>query len=469
VNALEPTSPTLLARIGGVTAPVDRRLYAVTGCGLMAVKYAGDASLYALAGGGLLHPLRFLAPAATVRLGPVFDSGAPWLYAMVVWALPFLWIGASMSIRRARDAGLGAFVGLLFFVPFVNLLTMLGLCLLPSRSAASPGPAPLVGAERAVWAAVIGSVASGSALGLAMTVFSVQVVAAYGPALFLGAPFAMGMLTAWLFNLGQPRGALATAGVVGLGLGVTGAMLLLFALEGVFCVAMAAPLAAVVAGMGAAVGVALARIQSPRPVALGIAVLPVLTVLEPRPAAPHAVTTTIDVDASPAEVWEEVIGFDEIEAPLPWFFTAGIAAPQRAFLDGTGVGAVRHCIFTTGEFIEPITAWDPPNRLAFDVAGQPPSMRELSPWSRVFAPHVQTGMISEHGEFLLESLPEGGTRLSGTTWYRMQLGPEGYWIWWTDRIVHAIHHRVLDQVAADAERRHRAVGGETVPAGRALQ
>ena len=48
-------------------------------------------------------------------------------------------------------------------------------------------------------------------------------------------------------------------------------------------------------------------------------------------------------------------------------FKTGLAYPLRARLVGAGVGAVRHCEFTTGAFVEPITVWDAPHRLAFDV------------------------------------------------------------------------------------------------------
>jgi hypothetical protein len=49
-------------------------------------------------------------------------------------------------------------------------------------------------------------------------------------------------------------------------------------------------------------------------------------------------------------------------APVPppvWIYGLGVAYPLRARIEGEGVGAVRHCEFTTGAFVEPITAWEP--------------------------------------------------------------------------------------------------------------
>jgi len=38
-------------------------------------------------------------------------------------------------------------------------------------------------------------------------------------------------------------------------------------------------------------------------------------------------------------------------------FRLGFASPQYARIEGTGVGAIRYCVFSTGPFVEPITAW----------------------------------------------------------------------------------------------------------------
>jgi hypothetical protein len=76
-----------------------------------------------------------------------------------------------------------------------------------------------------------------------------------------------------------------------------------------------------------------------------------------------------------------------------------IADPMRATLDGEGVGAVRHCVFSTGAFVEPITAWDPPRRLAFEVTAQPAPLQEWTPWRRVAPAHLDGYLRSERGEW----------------------------------------------------------------------
>src|SRR5437764_11949048 len=127
--------------------------------------------------------------------------------------------------------------------------------------------------------------------------------------------------------------------------------------------------------------------------------------------------SSIEIDAPTERVWQNVIGFSELPEVPKWFFRLGIAYPVRARIEGSGVGAVRRCEFSTGPFVEPITAWEPPSRLAFDVASQPPSTTELSPYKDVRAAHLEGYMVSRRGEFRLVRLPGHRTRLAGTPWY----------------------------------------------------
>ncbi len=455
----------------GVRDPVARRPYLVTGLALGTLKYLVDAAILYAATGHWVSPLLYLAPFAETRFGEVPPSY--WvMLGLLLWTLPFAWIGGAMSVRRARDAGLPAPVGLLFYVPLVNYVAIAALALAPSRAAPVPTTAsaallpvrqaPLQGVDRATWAALVG-VGAGVTAGLAMTGLSVYALGSYGAGLFVGAPVLMGGVASWLFNVRRPPGhvvgnVLATLAVTSLSVAITGGLLLLFALEGVLCVAMAAPIALVLAGIGGLLGAALARVEA-RIAMSSFALVPAFAAVEPLEPPVHAVVTTVDVAAPPELVWELVVAFPEIAAPTAeegtgsWWLDNGVAYPVRARIEGTGVGAVRYCEFSTGPFVEPITTWDPPNRLAFDVTGQPPVMTEWNPWRAVDAPHLQNTLRSRRGEFLLTPLPDGGTRLQGTTWYTLDMAPQLYWTTWSDTLIHEIHLRVLNHIAAEAEGR----------------
>jgi hypothetical protein len=165
----------------------------------------------------------------------------------------------------------------------------------------------------------------------------------------------------------------------------------------------------------------------------------------PQPAV-VAVRTSVVVDAPPEVVWRHVVSFSPLPSRRSLLLRSGIAYPTRAWIDGTGVGAIRHCVFSTGAFVEPITRWDEPRLLAFDVTSQPPAMRELSPWGAIHPPHLDGFLRSRRGQFRLVALPGGRTLLEGTTWYSDRIWPAAYWRIWSDAIIHRIHRRVLDHV-----------------------
>jgi hypothetical protein len=233
---------------------------------------------------------------------------------------------------------------------------------------------------------------------------------------------------------------------------LAGGAVLLFALEGALCLMMAAPLGVVLATMGAFLGRALAvRLPSgPASVAALVLPLPVfagIDVAQPPPRV-REVVTVVEVDAPPQAVWPNVVAFSALEEPKAWLFRLGIAYPQRATIDGRGVGAVRRCEFSTGAFVEPITAWDEPVRLGFGVVAQPPPMHELSPYRHVAARHLDGYLQVRSGEFQLRPLPGGRTRLEGRTRYELRVFPAAYWSLWSDALIHAIHTRVLEHIRA---------------------
>jgi hypothetical protein len=265
----------------------------------------------------------------------------------------------------------------------------------------------------------------------------------------------MGFVVGYVYNRSAGHGAAATAGAVVLSLSLTFGGMLAFAMEGAICVAMAAPPALALALPGAMVGQMVARRGALRLAHLGVLILslPLLMGAEAsRQVTPlHEVVSTIEIAAPPELVWPRVVGFSDLPPPGELVFRLGIAYPKRARIDGTGVGAVRHCEFSTGSFVEPITRWEEPTRLSFDVVSQPHPMHEWSPYEHVNAPHLVGNMRSKRGEFRLMALAGGGTRLEGSTWYELEMFPQTYWTVWSDALVHAIHTRVLAHIKHLAE------------------
>jgi uncharacterized membrane protein YhaH (DUF805 family) len=444
---------------------VGRREYAIAGVSLALIKYLGDAALIWSGMHTVWTPLDYVT-SASFLISQRLQLAPPWLFpALAAWTLPFVWIGVAMSARRAVDAGRSAWLAVLFFVPVINYVLMVALCVAPSvapESAAEPA-----WAEGPRLSAALLSAAAGALVGITMIVVSVSVLNTYGTALFFGAPFVMGALTAFLFNRRQHATSAETNSVVLVMFLAVAGTTLLAGWDGAVCILMALPLALVAGFMGATLGRFIARGSHTRDLPPSIAVmliLPVWAATESssitRPIV-HEVQTSVDIAAPPDLVWPHVIAFAPITEPPDLLFRLGIAYPERADLVGEGVGAIRYCRFSTGPFVEPITVWEPGRRLSFDVTESPAPMRELSLYAGLHPPHLDGILRTRRGEFRLVPLATGGTRLEGSTWYEVTMAPEAYWQVISDALIHRIHARVLDHIKNEVERERtpRPIGG----------
>jgi uncharacterized membrane protein YhaH (DUF805 family) len=433
--------------------PVDRRTYVLHGAALMLFKYGVDVAVVWAFAHRLWTPLTYLNPVWVLRAQLLRDA-PPWLGpALVMWTLPFLWIGVSMTLRRAVDAGESPWVCLLFFVPLVNYGVMLLLSLLPSRVVRVGPAAPRDTVDPRFRAGLLG-VAAALAITIPTVLIGVYLRRMYSAGLFLGTPFTIGYISAYVFNARGAQSERHTMQVALLAVALAGGAMLVFALEGAVCIAMAFPIAALLALPGAILGraVALRGVGPPARAGLATLLAPLVVLASPRQAAPsHEVVTAVDIDAPPAVVWRHVVTFPAMPPPREWLFRAGVAAPLRARIEGTGVGATRYCDFTTGTFVEPITVWEENQRLGFDITAQAPPMREWSPYREVNPPHLAGYFRATQGEFRLLALPGNRTRLEGRTRYVVDMFPQTYWTLPAGRLVATIHARVLRHIKAVAE------------------
>lgn len=434
---------------------VDRRTYITSGMSLVVVKYLGDVLLVWIAAGQLWRPTDYFSPVTSLLSAKLRVAPPALLPILALWALPFLWIGVSMSMRRALDAGRSAWFSLLFFVPAVNYALIAALSILPSRARPAPTPnnAPRSYENRLPGALL--AIAAGIVVGVGMLALSVYGLASYGIPLFLGTPFIIGAVTAFLFNRRYPATAAESQQVVVMTILCIAGITLLTAAEGAVCLIMAAPLALLIGMMGATLGrrIALRDHGHVANALLGVVLLPATAFMDANrpPTELREVRSSVVINAPPTAVWRNVIQFPPLPEPSDLVFRAGIAYPRSAKIIGEGVGAIRYCVFSTGDFVEPITRWEPGHRLSFDVRGQPRPMQEWSPYADIAPPHLDGYFRSRRGEFRLIALANGRTRLEGSTWYEMRLQPEAYWVLFGDALIGRIHRRVLQHVKTVTE------------------
>jgi hypothetical protein len=238
-----------------------------------------------------------------------------------------------------------------------------------------------------------------------------------------------------------------------------GAFLVFFAIEGLICLVMALPLAVPMMAIGAFVAYGVIRqwINNKNATAISAVLFLLLPVFMGFEAADnskptlHSVSTTVEIDAPIDVVWKNVVTFSKIDKEPEGILNLGFAYPIDAHIEGEGVGAVRYCNFTTGPFVEPITVWQEPNLLTFDVVEQPAPMVELTPYKEIHAAHLQY-IRSQKGQFRLYE-KDGKTVVEGTTFYTHDIAPDAYWKLLSDEIISKIHLRVLTHIKEVSERK----------------
>lgn len=369
--------------------------------------------------------------------------------------LPFLWMGVALCLKRLRAARMPLWLAVLFVIPILKWFLFIALAFVPNRAVAGtntiPGSLTWFPKSRLGSAALTTGISALLAVGA--TALSTTILQEYSWGLFAGVPFSMGFLAIIIYGAAERRSLSESLGVAMLAVTITGGLLLAVALEGMICILMAAPLAFMLAGIGGLAGhfVQDARWRHTQSQLYCVPLLAVPLMLgtermRPEPPPLLQVVSAIEVDAPVERVWQHVVAFLELPPPSEAIFKLGIAYPIRAEISGCGPGAVRHCVFSTGPFVEPIEVWDEPRLLKFAVTRNPAPMQEWTPYREIHPPHLSGFLVSEQGQFRLTPLPDGRTRLEGTTWYHHGLWPARYWQFWSDHIIHTIHLRVLKHV-----------------------
>jgi uncharacterized membrane protein YhaH (DUF805 family) len=445
---------------------ISRREYLLAGLLLFAIKYPLDA-LVASSFDQPWGPFSYLSPRVSPLL-KIQEHAYMWLSLMGV-ALPFLIVGVLLTLRRLRNAGMHPAWALAFFLPFLNIPFFLLLAFTPSASddrspqpdaAAGPfrtvdpnapsppehalPPAPFL--LRVMPRSLSGAWLFGMGLSLAFQTACAAVgiaLSSYGLMLFLVAPVAAGAIVG--FCVAYRRVGLKKSPTrYGLGAGLIGLMLLLaMGIEGILCVALAAPFLLPLSALGGKIGGAIANAGRRVPQALkAFAFLPLLIAIEGPPQEPpeHVVETVVHVAATPETVFHHVVSFPPLGDPPAGLFDLGLPRPLAATIDGQGEAAIRRCHFTSGTFVEPIEVWRPGEELTFGVSEEP---RQHSDYLTV-----------TRGQFRMERSADGTTRLIGRTWYRLKLGPAAYWRPLAEWGLHTIHGHVLAHVKRLAESSH---------------
>jgi len=233
-------------------------------------------------------------------------------------------------------------------------------------------------------------------------------------------------------------------------------------LEGWICVIMALPVILFMASLGGVVaGFARPKVQTDggrRLCVAAVALLPFvagpLESLRARSNELRTVACSIDIAATPAQVWRQVRSvprITEAEHTFSWHHRVGFPRPTEAVLEGTGVGSVRYARFE-GDllFVEKVTEWDENRRLSFsikaDTANIPPTT--LDEHVIIGGPYFDV----LHGTYWIEPLGPDRVRLHLASDQRLATGFNAYAAWWTEWVMADLQDYILRIVKARAER-----------------
>lgn len=423
----------------GFTRPISGPRYFLWGLGLFALKFGIDTFVSE----------RLFEQDWDIRYyfsffhNPLYDMQGDLRYwfCMVLVALPFMGAAVYFTSRRLATLGWPRSGIILLFVPVANTVLFYIWSLWPSPDTLQQNRVPHLGSRFPWLKTPAGSIfltccvtfGAGAILYFA-TIYS---DITWGYTLFFGGGFIVGFLPTALqgavnpLSPGDPLKIATVSTMVCMGL------FLGLGIEGLICVIFLFPLLYPTALIGAYCAYFCYELRankhknSPLLLVLPLFIAGDLGAAHYPPPPEIEVRSEVVVHASPEAVWDHVVAFPAIDRsndinPL------GYPRLLRAEIEGEGPGALRRCIFTHGEFEEPVVVWDPGRNLTFGVQSQPP----------VFDSH----MTILRGRFLMEDLGDGTTRLVGSTWYRLHMRPAGYFQFWTDYCIHAIHLDALNHI-----------------------
>src|SRR2546428_2844395 len=114
---------------------IDRKRYAIAGCTAFVLKYFLDKMVAALVFERTWFLWSYWQPLGPdARVNAIQPDTRTFVGTLLILALPFIWLGVTLTVQRLRDAGKPLWLVVLFFVPVINILFFLLLCALGSHS-----------------------------------------------------------------------------------------------------------------------------------------------------------------------------------------------------------------------------------------------------------------------------------------------------------------------------------------------
>jgi len=154
-------------------------------------------------------------------------------------------------------------------------------------------------------------------------------------------------------------------------------------------------------------------------------------------APPTSIVTRMDFAASPAQVWEGLMFYEQIEERPPLHLRLLLPVPIRTEGSKSAVGDEALCLYHGGHLLKRVTQIDPGRYYGFEVVEQ-----NLA---------IGRGLTLSGGCYTLRGLPDGRTEVAVTTRYASQKRPPWLWKPIEATVCHVFHRHLLTSIRRKIE------------------
>ena len=151
----------------------------------------------------------------------------------------------------------------------------------------------------------------------------------------------------------------------------------------------------------------------------------------------NVVMTSLDVAAPVDRLWDRLMFYEQLDAPPPLHLRLLLPVPIETVGRKSEVGDEARCLYRGGHLIKRVVEVEPGRRYAFAVVEQ--------------ALSVGGGMRLSGGEYRLEVLPGGRSRIEAVTRYTSPRGPRWWWAPIERAVCHSFHRHILRAIRRVAE------------------
>jgi hypothetical protein len=276
----------------------------------------------------------------------------------------------------------------------------------------------------------------------------------YGWTLFAIIPFSIGLTCGYYSKIFRSKSFLRGTFLVLMILAAISVLLIAAGMEGAICILMAEGILALPAFLGMVAGYCIRNAYQVYSLGLIILLNTSFLIYDAADATfiRSIASETIVINAPREKVWNILTHPFSFSMQENLFFKAGVTYPTSMELNYNGKGkCFLMCHLTNGSASLEIECLDSLERMRFLIPEEVQTMKELTFYDSLDAPHLKGYFDASFGEFTLKAIHTNQCMVTATTSYTYKITPAFYWRWWSDYLVNTMHRHILEDIKTRAE------------------